>query len=27
VPTGDALPVLDDVKYEFRRKGILDRLG
>ena len=27
VPTGEALPVLDDVKYEFRRKGILERLG
>lgn len=27
VPTGDALPVLDDVKYEFRRQGILGALG
>jgi hypothetical protein len=27
VPTGDALPVLDDVKYESRRRSILDRLG
>jgi len=27
IPTGDALPVLDDVKYEHRRKGILDRVG
>ncbi|HWE93155.1 MAG TPA: DUF1802 family protein [Tepidisphaeraceae bacterium] len=27
VATGDALPVLDDVKYEFRRKGILERLA
>lgn len=26
IPTGDALPVLDDVKYEFRRKAILERL-
>lgn len=27
IPTGDALPVMDDVKYEFRRRGILERLG
>jgi len=27
VATGDALPVLDDVLYEFRRKGILEKLG
>ena len=26
VQTGDAVPVLDDVKYEFRRKGILERV-
>jgi hypothetical protein len=26
VPTGAALPVLDDVKYEFRRRSILERL-
>ena len=24
VQTGDALPVMDDVKYEFRRRGILE---
>jgi hypothetical protein len=27
IPTGDALPVLDDVKYEFRRARILDEFG
>jgi hypothetical protein len=27
IPTGDALPVLDDVKYEFGRKSILGRLA
>jgi len=27
IAAGDAQPVLDEVKYEFRRKGILDRLG
>jgi hypothetical protein len=27
VQTGDALPVLDDVKYEARRKSILERIG
>ena len=27
VQTGDALPVLDDVKYEARRKSILERVG
>ena len=27
VPTGDALPVLDDVRYEFRRKTVLKRLN
>ena len=27
VETGDALPVLDDVKFEMRRKSILDRIG
>ncbi|MDB5289098.1 MAG: hypothetical protein JWL69_339 [Phycisphaerales bacterium] len=27
IPTGGALPVLDDVKYEFRRKSILQRLA
>jgi hypothetical protein len=27
VPTGDAMPVLDDVKYDFRRRGILERLS
>lgn len=27
VELGDALPVLDDVRYEVRRKGILDWLG
>jgi hypothetical protein len=26
IPTGDALPVLDDVKYEIRRRMILERL-
>ena len=26
IGTGDALPVLDDVKFELRRKSILDRL-
>jgi hypothetical protein len=26
-PTGGAMPALDDVKYEFRRKGILERIG
>ena len=27
IAAGDALPVLDDVKYDFRRKAILDNLG
>ena len=27
VQTGDALPVLDDVKYEFHRKGILEKIN
>jgi hypothetical protein len=27
IETGDARPVLDDVKYDFRRQGILDRLA
>jgi hypothetical protein len=27
VATGDAQPVLDDVKYEFRRKLVLDKLA
>jgi hypothetical protein len=27
VETGDALPVMDDVKYEFHRRSILDRLA
>jgi hypothetical protein len=27
VEMGDALPVLDDVKFDIRRKGILERLG
>ncbi|MEA2711008.1 MAG: hypothetical protein QOF78_3609 [Phycisphaerales bacterium] len=27
IETGDALPVLDDVKFDMRRKSILDRLG
>jgi hypothetical protein len=27
VETGDALPVLDDVKYEFKRRSILDRVA
>jgi len=27
VQTGDALPVMDDVKYEFRRRGILEELS
>jgi len=27
VPTGTALPVLDDVKYEFGRKGILEKIN
>jgi len=27
IETGDALPVLDDVKFELRRKSIVDRLG
>ena len=27
VPTADALPVLDDVGYELRRKGIVERVG
>jgi len=27
VATGDALPVLDDVKYEIRRKSILQRIS
>ena len=27
IATGDATAVLDDVKYEFRRKGILSRIG
>jgi hypothetical protein len=27
VETGDALPVMDDVKYEFRRRQILHKLG
>ncbi len=26
LPTGDAVAVLDDVKYEFKRKSILERL-
>lgn len=26
VETGDALPVLDDVKYEYRRRAIVDKL-
>jgi hypothetical protein len=27
IEVGDALPVMDDVKFEMRRKSILDRLG
>jgi len=27
IEIGDALPVLDDVKFELRRKSILDRIG
>jgi hypothetical protein len=27
IETGDVLPVLDDVKYDFKRQGILDRLA
>ena len=27
IETGDALPVLDDVKFEMRRKSILERIG
>jgi hypothetical protein len=27
IATGDALPVLDDVKYEFQRKTILDKIA
>ncbi len=27
VATGGALPVLDDVKYEFRRNGVLEKLA
>ena len=27
IATGDALPVLDDVKYDIRRKTILERIG
>jgi hypothetical protein len=27
VTTGDALPVLDDLKYEIRRKGVLERIA
>ena len=27
IETGDALPVLDDVRFDLRRKSILDRLG
>ena len=27
IPTGDALPVLDDARYEHRRKSILDKLA
>jgi hypothetical protein len=27
VATGDALPVMDDVKYEYRRRAILDKLA
>src|SRR5207248_5925854 len=26
IATGDALPVLDELKYEYKRKGILDRI-
>src|SRR5437762_3589694 len=26
VETGNAVPVLDDLKYEFKRKGILERI-
>jgi hypothetical protein len=27
IATGDALPVLDDLKYEFKRKHVLERIG
>lgn len=27
IATGDALPALDEVKYEFKRKQILERIG
>lgn len=27
ISTGDALPVLDDVKYAYKRKGIIDRVA
>ena len=26
IPTGGAIAVLDDVRYEFKRKGILERI-
>jgi hypothetical protein len=27
VQTGTALPVMDDVKYQFRRKAILEKIN
>ena len=27
IPTGDALPVLDDLRYDMKRKQIIDRLA